>query len=82
MNYTVSAQPQLFDVFLSHAHVDGELVEELGGGLKIRLIFRFGSIAGFLFQVNIGNRRWQKDWNRQIDICSVYRRRYAAGMVS
>lgn len=30
----MSSQPQLFDVFLSHAHVDGELVEELGVRLE------------------------------------------------
>lgn len=34
INYTVSVQPQPFDVFLSHAHVDGELVEELGVKLE------------------------------------------------
>jgi len=30
----MSSQPQLFDVFLSHAHVDGKLVEELGVRLE------------------------------------------------
>jgi len=34
LNQTMSPQPQLFDVFLSHAHVDGELVEELGVRLE------------------------------------------------
>ena len=34
LNHTVSAQPPLFDVFLSHAHVDGEFVEELGVRLE------------------------------------------------
>jgi len=70
LNHTMSAQPQLFDVFLSHAHVDGELVEELGVRLEDRANIRVWLDRWIL----VPGEHWQQEMAKgleQAKTCAV-----------